>query len=135
MPCGKTAKDIRPNRICGVGLMNVVVGAVLLGEEAALVNKIACDINKFIAVFAAHFGKQFVKCVNILIIQHFMLAAFEHIHCTDNVNLRFGAFAANVRNDFGIVVRGALNTPNGNVVQSEQNEDLFAPIFLTASQI
>lgn len=59
-----------------------------------------------------------------------MLAAFEHIHCTDNVNLCFGAFAANVRNDFGIVVRGALNTPNGNVVQSEQNEDLFCPHFL-----
>lgn len=135
MPCGKTAKDIRPNRICGVGLMNVVVGAVLLGKEAALVNKIACDINKFIAVFAAHFGKQFVKCIDILVVQLFVLAAFEHIHCTDNVNLRFGAFAANIRNDFGIVVRSALNTPNGNVVQSEQNEDLFAPIFLTASQM
>ena len=49
--------------------MNVVVGAVLLGKEAALVNKIACDINKFIAVFAAHFGKQFVKCIDILVVQ------------------------------------------------------------------
>lgn len=71
MPCGKTAKDIRPNRICGVGLMNVVVGAVLLGEEAALVDEIACNINKFIAVFAAHFGKQFVKCIDILVVQLF----------------------------------------------------------------
>ena len=57
--------------------MNVVVGAVLLGEEAALVNKIACNINKFIAVFAAHFGKQFVKCIDILVVQLFALAAFR----------------------------------------------------------
>ena len=65
MPCGNAPKDLCPDRVGCVRLVNVMIGAVLIRNEPVLVDQMARDVYELVAVLVAHLNETLIQKIDI----------------------------------------------------------------------